>query len=55
MFGIASLELAWAYILCILASLLCVVYGIVNWNQSGPPSGELREDAADQRRKLKQT
>ncbi len=43
MLGIASTELAWAYILCILASLLCVVYGIVKWNDSGPYTEELRE------------
>jgi hypothetical protein len=42
-FGIASTELALAYILCILASLLCVVYGVVNWNDAGPLTEELRE------------
>lgn len=43
MLGIASTELAWAFILCILASLLCVVYGIVKWNETGAFSEELRE------------
>lgn len=43
MLGIASTELAWAYILCILAAVVCVVYGIVKWNDSGPLSEELRE------------
>lgn len=43
MLGIASTELAWAFILCILASLLCVVYGIVKWNDTGLFSEELRE------------
>jgi hypothetical protein len=43
MLGIASTELAWAYILCILAALLCVVYGAVKWNDSGPHPEELRE------------
>ena len=43
MLGIASTELAWAYILCILAALLCVVYGAVKWNDSGPHTEELRE------------
>ncbi|ADK85272.1 conserved hypothetical protein [Desulfarculus baarsii DSM 2075] len=55
MFGIESLELAWAYILCILASLLCVVYGVVKWNETGPPSGELRNESAKQRKKRKKT
>ncbi|MGD9124831.1 MAG: hypothetical protein PVG60_07050 [Desulfarculaceae bacterium] len=43
MLGIASLELAWAYILCIAAALLCVIYGIVRWNDSGPLTEDLRE------------
>lgn len=43
MLGIASTELAWAYILCILASVLCVVYGIVKWNDTGPYSEDLKE------------
>jgi hypothetical protein len=41
--GIASPELALAYVLCIAASVLCVVYGIVKWNDSGPLSEELRD------------
>lgn len=53
MFGIASLELAWAYILCIMAAALCVVYGVVNWNQTGPPSGELKATAAGKQGKKK--
>ena len=43
MLGIASTELAWAFILCILASVLCVVYGIVKWNDTGAFSDELRD------------
>lgn len=43
MLGIASTELAWAYILCILASILCIVYGALKWNDTGPHSEELRE------------
>lgn len=43
MLGIASPELALAYILCILAALLCVVYGIVKWNDAGPLSEDLRD------------
>ncbi len=26
-----------AYLLCILSSLLCVVYGVINWNKGGEP------------------
>jgi hypothetical protein len=41
--GIASPELALAYLLCIAASVLCVIYGIVKWNDTGPLSEELRD------------
>ncbi len=43
MLGIASPELALAYILCIAASVLCIVYGIVKWNDTGPLTEELRD------------
>ena len=43
MLGIASSELALAYILCLAATGLCVVYGILKWNDSGPLTEELRE------------
>jgi hypothetical protein len=33
--GFASAEIAWAYIGCILASLLCVIYGLIQWNREG--------------------
>lgn len=52
-FGIASMELSWAYVLCIFASFICVVYGIVKWNSTGPTSGELKNEAEPE--KLKQT
>ena len=45
MLGIASAELSWAYILCILASVLCVVYGVLKWNDAGPLTEELRDRA----------
>jgi hypothetical protein len=43
MLGIASPELALAYILCLAASALCVIYGIVKWNDSGPYTEELKD------------
>lgn len=43
MLGIASTELAWAFILCIAAALLCVIYGLINWNRTGPLTEDLRE------------
>ncbi len=45
MFGIASTELALAYLLSIGAGLLCVIYGIVKYNDTGPMTEELREAA----------
>jgi hypothetical protein len=33
--GFSSAEIAWAYIGCILASLLCVIYGLIQWNREG--------------------
>ena len=35
MLGFTSAEIAWAYIGCILASLLCVIYGMMQWNREG--------------------
>jgi hypothetical protein len=35
MLGLGSVQLGWAYILCILATLLCVIYGAVKWNDYG--------------------
>ena len=35
------------YLLCILSSLLCVIYGIVNWNREGELEAlEMKEEAA---------
>jgi hypothetical protein len=33
MFGIETTAIWLAYLLCILSALLCVVYGLVNWNK----------------------
>ena len=33
MFGIEDKYVSLAYLLCIASSLLCVVYGLVNWNR----------------------
>ena len=35
MLGFADGWIALAYILCILSTLLCVVYGLVNWHRGG--------------------
>ena len=33
MFGIEAPSIWLAYLLCILSALLCVVYGLLNWNR----------------------
>ena len=43
MLGLGSGEMALAYILCIVAALVCVVYGIVKWNDTGPYGEHLEE------------
>ena len=36
-----------AYVLCILSTLLCVVYGLVNWNRGGEAeTQEIQEEIA---------
>ena len=33
MLGMGDLSIFAAYVLCILAAIACVVYGIINWNK----------------------
>lgn len=40
MLGLGSVEIALAFWLSIAATGLCVVYGIVNWNNSGEPENK---------------
>ena len=35
MLGFASNEMAWAYLGCMLISLLCVIYGLIQWIRGG--------------------
>ena len=37
MLGLGSLEAALAFWLCIVATLICVIYGAMNWNKEGLP------------------
>ncbi|MFW6415638.1 MAG: symporter small accessory protein [Thermodesulfobacteriota bacterium] len=37
MLGLGSLETALAFWLCIVATLVCVIYGAINWNKEGSP------------------
>ena len=40
MLGFADSLTAWGYILSILAAVLCVIYGLINWNKGT----EIEED-----------
>lgn len=33
--GLADFWVFLAYVLCICSSVLCVVYGLINWNRNG--------------------
>jgi len=37
MLGLGSVEIAAVFWLCIISSLSCVAYGIINWNNKGKP------------------
>jgi hypothetical protein len=37
MLGFGSVEIALAYWACILASVFCVAYGALKWNDGGAP------------------
>ncbi len=45
MFGIGDFSVSLAYILCILSTILCVVYGIINWNKGEPDEQDLSESS----------
>ncbi len=40
MLGITDAGIWSAYLLCILSTLLCVVYGIINWNKGNESESE---------------
>jgi hypothetical protein len=39
MLGIEDPGVWVAYLLCLLSTLLCVVYGAINWNKGDEPTG----------------
>ncbi|MBN1893966.1 hypothetical protein JW906_05705 [bacterium] len=46
MLGLGDFWVALVYILCIASALLCLVYGVLNWNRGGEPSPlEIKEGA----------
>ena len=48
MIGMGSVEMALVYWLCIAASVLCVAYGVINWNQDGLQDKVTEEDEGGQ-------
>lgn len=56
MLGIEDKWVAAAYILCIASTLLCVVYGIINWNKGDEKKEEIAEDVkwAQEEKKVEQ-
>ena len=39
MLGIPDFWIIFAYLLCILSAVACVVYGLINWNKGGDNEG----------------
>lgn len=51
MLGIEDKYVAVAYLLCIVSTVLCVLYGAVNWNRGDEPmKGEDVQWAADEKK-----
>lgn len=47
MLGIDDPWIWGVYLLCIISTLLCVIYGMVNWNREGKlEAAEIKEEAA---------
>lgn len=45
-FGIPDLTILAAYLLCILSALICLVYGLYNWNRGGETeAAQMNEEA----------
>ncbi len=44
MLGLGDIWVALGFWLMVLSSILCVVYGIINWNKGGVTEEELKEE-----------
>lgn len=55
MFGISDPWIALAYLLCILSSLLCVIYGWLKWNEDGETIGDETARWAKEEEKIRET
>ena len=56
MLGMADGWVAAAFLLCLLSSLLCIVYGVINWNRGGEEEAPTEADRrwASEEDKIKQ-
>ena len=46
MLGLKDFSIFLVYALCIASTLLCVVYGIVNWNKGDDKQASIKKDEA---------
>jgi hypothetical protein len=44
MLGLGDFWVSSAFLLCILSSLLCIIYGAMNWNKGDEPSKQEIEE-----------
>lgn len=47
MFGIDSFGIWFAYLLCILSAIACIVYGVMNWNKGSKVEDEQIKQGAE--------
>lgn len=47
MFGLPDVGIWLVYLLCILSAMICIVYGIINWNKGSENEAEsIKEELA---------
>ena len=51
MFGLTDFWIGLVYVLCLLSTLLCVIYGIIHWNHDGEadPAAEWQWEFEEER------
>ena len=52
MFGLPDPWIWSAYLLCILSALLCVIYGLMNWNKGEEPTTPDDQQWMEEERKI---
>ena len=52
MLGFADSSTAWGYILSILAAILCVIYGLINWNKGTETEEDYRRTVEWEREEI---